>query len=70
MARNENEVGTTMNGDATARICNPVQDSKWLAGAWIGLTLSTLATTAAIFGVGAAISTAAIPACPAKTSAS
>ncbi|MBV8401014.1 MAG: hypothetical protein JOZ58_12085 [Acetobacteraceae bacterium] len=59
-----------MNGEASARISNPVQDSKWLAGAWIGLTLSTLATTAAMLGVGAALSTAALPCDTAKNSGS
>ena len=30
-------------------------EPTWFAGAWIGLTLSTLATTAALMGAGVAL---------------
>jgi hypothetical protein len=50
-----------MHADPAARLCNTVHGSKWLAGAWIALALSTLATTAAMLGVGAAFSSAALP---------
>lgn len=35
-------------------------EPTWFAGAWIGLTLSTLATTAALMGAGVALSTAGL----------